>query len=329
MLKKHFVKILIGCLISVVLIYLTFRNIDFGKLILAIKDTKYYLLPITAALCGLTYVARSIRYYFIILPVKKTRLFENFPYTILGFFMNNIIPLRIGEVIRAKVTGERLGIPRSTTLATIVVERLMDIIVYVLFFFLIMNTLPFPPLVKKSFFICAVLFGIMLVVLFIISLHNAKALSVLSKFPLPLKLKTFILSLFDKFVGGLAILKSKKDFIISFLFSFLVWALESAALTIAAYACGVEISLLGGIFTIIIIGIAGIIPTAPGFLGAYEAAGLLALTSLGIADENAALACILIMHAIQLIVNFTLGAACIIKAKISLKDLFKFEEIGD
>ncbi|MDR1952837.1 MAG: flippase-like domain-containing protein [Elusimicrobiota bacterium] len=326
MFKKHFLKILLGCLISAVLIYLTFRNIDFPVLWGYIKDTKYYILILAAILSALTYAARSARYFFIILPIKKTRFFENFPYTVLGFFMNNIIPLRLGEVIRAKVTGERLKISRSSALATIVVERLMDIIVYVLFFFLIMNTLPFPVLIKRSFFICAAVFGIMLIVLFIVSIYDAKALKAISKFPLPLKLKELIVSLSNKFIDGLGILKSKKALATSFIFSFIVWIVESMSFIVVAYACGIQLSLIEGIFTVIIIGIAGIIPTAPGYLGAFEMAGLAALSVLGI-EENSALACILIYHAMQLIVNFTLGFSVIIFAKISLADLFKFDEI--
>jgi uncharacterized protein (TIRG00374 family) len=327
MFKKHFFKILAGCLISAFLIYLTFRNIDFTKLFDSIKNTKYHILIGGAVLSFLTYAARSLRYYFLILPIKKTRVFENFPYTVLGFFMNNVIPLRLGEFVRAKITGERLGISRSAALATIVVERLMDIIIYVSFFFILANFLPFPEVVKKSFIICSVIFGIMLIALFIIAIYDSKAVKALSKIPLPSKIKTLILSLINKFIDGLVILKSKKAFIISIFFSFAVWIIESLSLTVVAYSCGIEISLAGAIFTVIIIGIAGIIPTAPGYLGAFEMAGLAAFTVLGV-DENSALACILIYHAMQLLVNFTLGFSSIIKAKISYSDLFKFEDIG-
>jgi uncharacterized protein (TIRG00374 family) len=269
---------------------------------------------------------RSVRYFFIISPIKKTRLLENFPYTVLGFFMNNIIPLRLGEVIRAKVTGERLKISRSTALATIVVERLMDIIVYILFFFLIMNTLPFPELVKNSFYICAVLFGVILVVLYVVSIFDSKALNVISKFPLPMKLKQFVISVSNKFLDGLTILKSKKALITSFSFSFVVWIIESFSFIVVAYSCGIILTPIEGIFTVIIVGIASIIPTAPGYLGAVEMAGLAALTVLGI-EENLALAAIIISHVMQLLVNFILGFSSVIYAKISFKDLFNFEEI--
>jgi uncharacterized protein (TIRG00374 family) len=191
-----------------------------------------------------------------------------------------------------------------------------------------MNFLPFPPFIKNSFIICAIVFGLLFIVLLALALSGDKALNILSKLPLPLKIKDIVLSLSDKFIGGLSILKSKKALISSFLMSFMVWVIESMAFMMAAYACGIQISLIGAIFAVIIIGISGIIPTAPGYIGAFEFAGSLALRILGV-DEHLALACVLIYHAIGLTVNFILGFSSVIWAKISFNDLFKFEEIGD
>ena len=101
------------------------------------KNADYYILILGVIIYAFTYFLRSIRYYFMLLPVKKTGVLRNFPYTMLGFFMNNVVPLRLGEVIRAKVTGERLGVSRSSVFGTIVIERLIDVIIFVLFFFVI------------------------------------------------------------------------------------------------------------------------------------------------------------------------------------------------
>ncbi|AKL97846.1 lysylphosphatidylglycerol synthase transmembrane domain-containing protein [Endomicrobium proavitum] len=332
MLKKHFFKILAGVIISSALIYLTFRNIDFTATFDTIKKANCVLLLLAAALYAFTYILRSIRYYFMILPIKQTRVFENLPYTILGFFMNNIIPLRIGELVRAKITGERLKISRSSILATIVVERLFDIIIFVASFFVIMLVMPFPEIIKKSFYVCAVVFGIGLVILFLITKHEKKALQLVSKLPLPHRIKNLVSELFDKFTGGLATLKKPSAFLISFLMSALIWLTESAVLVIAAYAFGINLPhvILGGLFTVIIIGIGAIVPTAPGYIGAFEYFGsnLALIQGLSI-EASKAVACILTYHFIQIGVIFILGSASIVKTKISFNDLFKFAKIED
>ncbi|MDR1196467.1 MAG: flippase-like domain-containing protein [Endomicrobium sp.] len=328
MFKKHFVKILIGCLFSAVLIFLTLRQVNFKESFELIKNANYFILLPGVLIYVLTYILRGIRYYFMLLPVKKTRLFQNFPYTILGFFMNNIIPLRIGELIRAKVTGERLQISRSSVFGTIVIERLMDVIIFVLLFFVIMAVLPFPDFIKNSFYISGIVFGAALFILFLISKNKIKASAVMSKIPMPAKIKNLALELLNKFAGGLIILRKPGIFSAAVLVSILIWVSESLFLVITAYACGISISVIGGIFVVIIIGIGAIIPTAPGYIGAFEFMGVTALSALSV-DKDAAFACIAIYHFLQLMTIFTLGIFSILKEKISFVDLFKFSKIEE
>lgn len=326
MFKKHFFKIILGFLFSIALIYLTLRQIDFRKSLELIQNANYYVLIPGALIYAFTYLLRSLRYYFMILPIKKTALFENFPYTMLGFFMNNIIPLRLGEIIRAKVTGERLGISRSSILGTIVVERLIDMIIFVLFFFVIMIMLPFPDFIKNSFYICGIVFGLCLILLMAISINENKAKEIVSKIPMPSRIKNFVIVIFEKFTGGLVMLRKPGVFFTSFFVSVLIWVFESLFLVIVAYSCAIDLSLLGGIFVVIIIGIGAILPTAPGYIGAFEFMGVTGLAALGI-DKDAAFACIAIYHFLQLMVIFSLGFFSMIKMKISFSDLFKFEKI--
>ncbi|MDR0485497.1 MAG: flippase-like domain-containing protein [Elusimicrobiota bacterium] len=321
---KHIWKILLGCLFSALLIYFTLKQIDFKTSMEYAKSANYTVLIVAALIYVLTYVARSVRFCFLIMPIKKTPLFKNFPYTVLGFFMNNLIPLRIGEFIRAKVTGERLGISRSASLAAIVVERLLDITIFILFFFAVMYFLPFPDFIAKSFYLCAFIFGGLFIVLWGLAMRKEKTINLICKIPMPAKIKNLLLQTADKFISGLDVLKSKKIFVCSFAFSIAVWIIESSSLMIAASACGFNISLAGAAFTVIIIGIGAIIPTAPGFVGAFEFMGVAALSALGI-DKDQAFSCIIVYHFIQLTVIATLGLSSIFLTRISFKDLFKFE----
>jgi uncharacterized protein (TIRG00374 family) len=256
--------------------------------------------------------------------IKKTPLCKNFAYTVLGFFMNNLIPLRIGEFIRAKVTGERLGISRSASFAAIVVERLLDITIFILFFFAVMYFLPFPDFIAKTFYLCAFIFGGIFIVLWALAMRKEKTINLICKIPMPAKIKNLLLQIADKFISGLDVLKDKKVFICSFLFSILVWLIESSSIMIVGHAFGLNISLAGAAFTVIIIGIGAIIPTAPGFVGAFEFMGITALAALGIGKDQA-FSCIIVYHFIQLLVIAVLGLSSIFLTRISFKDLFKFE----
>jgi len=323
MFKKHFFKILAGICVSIVLIWLTLRQIDIKKSFELIAGVKYFVLIPAILVYVFTYILRSVRYYYILLPLKKTKVLDNFPYTIIGFFANNIIPLRLGELIRAKITGERLHVSRSSALATIVIERLFDVIIFVLFFFLIVTVMSFPEFIKKSFYILTFVFFICLSSLYIMLTHKNKALKVLSKMPISSIVESLITVFLNRFTGGLAVLKKPSILIKSFIFSGILWITEALFVVIVAYACGIHISILGGIFTVIIVGMGGIIPTAPGYFGAFELMGVLALSTLSV-DKDLAFICTAICHFLQLVIIFTLGGLCVLKTKITFSDLFKF-----
>lgn len=323
MFKKHFFKILAGICVSIILICLTLRQIDIKKSFELIAGVKYFVLIPAILVYVFTYILRSVRYYYILLPLKKTKVLDNFPYTIIGFFANNIIPLRLGELIRAKITGERLHVSRSSALATIVIERLFDVIIFVLFFFLIVTVMSFPEFIKKSFYILTFVFFICLSTLYIMLTHKNKALKVLSKMPISSVVESLITVFLNRFTGGLAVLKKPSILIKSFIFSGILWITEALFVVIVAYACGIHISILGGIFTVIIVGMGGIIPTAPGYFGAFELMGVLALSTLSV-DKDLAFICTAICHFLQLVIIFTLGGLCVLKTKITFSDLFKF-----
>ncbi|MDR2818221.1 MAG: flippase-like domain-containing protein [Endomicrobium sp.] len=323
MFKKHFFKILAGICVSIILIWLTLRQIDIKKSFELIAGVKYFVLIPAILVYVFTYILRSVRYYYILLPLKKTKVLDNFPYTIIGFFANNIIPLRLGELIRAKITGERLHVSRSSALATIVIERLFDVIIFVLFFFLIVTVMSFPEFIKKSFYILTFVFFICLSALYIMLTHKNKALKVLSKMPISSVVESLITVFLNRFTGGLAVLKKPSILIKSFIFSGILWITEALFVVIVAYACGIHISILGGIFTVIIVGMGGIIPTAPGYFGAFELMGVLALSTLSV-DKDLAFICTAICHFLQLVIIFTLGGLCVLKTKITFSDLFKF-----
>jgi uncharacterized protein (TIRG00374 family) len=328
MFKKHFFKIIMGIAISIILIYLTLRQIDFNKSWLLIRSVNYWLLIPALAIYLFTYVLRAVRYYFILSPLKKTKILENFPYTVVGFFAKNIVPLRLGEFIRAKITGLYLKISVSSAFATIVIERLFDIMMFVLFFFLIFVFMPFPDIVEKSFYILFSIGVLSFIVLYVIIIYENNVIKLVSKMSIPEKIKSFIFNFFNKFASGLIILKKPIILFNTLILSVIVWLSEAVTLIVIAYACGIKLSILGAIFTIIIIGIGSIVPTMPGYFGTYELMGVLSLSSLGL-DKDLAFTCIAISHSVTLIGVFSLGFVCIVKTKLSLADLFKFAKAKD
>ncbi|MDR3071379.1 MAG: flippase-like domain-containing protein [Endomicrobium sp.] len=326
MLKKNFMKISLGIFVSGVFMCLILRHINLRNSLEFIGNINYFAFIPAVFIYAFTYILRSVRYYFIILPLKKTCIMANFPYTVLGFFANNVLPLRLGELIRAKTTGERFSISRASALATIVMERIFDVFALALLFFVTIFFMSFPEFIKKSFYILTTCLVICLVLFYIMLTYEKKILTILSKISLAKIIKLVMTKFVHKFTTGLIVLKNPTILIKIFIISVIIWIVEALCLVVVAYACGIQLSILGAIFTVIIIGVGAVIPAAPGYFGAFELMGVLALYTIGI-DKNIGFACTVIYHLLQLIVIFILGFACMIKIKFSFSNLFKFSKI--
>jgi uncharacterized membrane protein YbhN (UPF0104 family) len=179
---------------------------------------------------------------------------------------------------------------------------------------------------RKIFYSLIGFFIICLGMIYFILINEYKISNILSKIFLPIPVKVFIIEFINKFTSGLLILKTPMVLSKSFIVSVVLWIFEILFLIIVACSCNVQLSIVSAIFTVIIIGIGSIIPTAPGYFGAFEFMGILALSVVSV-NRDVAFICISIYHFLQLMVIFILGFICIIKTKLSFSDLFKFGKI--
>ena len=77
---------------------------------------------------GLTFVLRALRWQYILAPLGETHFSNAFQATVIGFAASFLLPARAGEVIRPLLLARREGLPATATFATIILERLMDMV---------------------------------------------------------------------------------------------------------------------------------------------------------------------------------------------------------
>lgn len=127
-LDKKTIVFLFGIIISAVCSWLFIRKVEWSSLNRAFTEAKYiYVLP-TIVIIFVSYYVRAIRWAWLIAPVKKVSLLNLFSVTIIGFMANNVLPARVGELIRPIMIGKRENIRLSTVAATVITERVFDIL---------------------------------------------------------------------------------------------------------------------------------------------------------------------------------------------------------
>ena len=122
---KHTLRILLITAILFGSLWYALRDVEWSKLWPAITEANFFWTFMVAAVVMLAHLARAERWRFFIADGRKIRLGNAFSATVIGYFMNNIIP-RSGEFVRPWTLARREGHSTSALLATVVVERILD-----------------------------------------------------------------------------------------------------------------------------------------------------------------------------------------------------------
>ncbi len=326
---KRRVYFLIGLLISAVLIWFLFQKIDFFKLKLALQQANYWWFVPTIILIFTTMYLRAFRWKEMLAPIKGVPFSKLLAATCVGFMANNVLPLRMGEFVRAySLSSQDKGITKSASLATIFVERMVFDLVALLVIF--GGVLTFSKSlggqindqITFGIYLAMVIAFIGLISMIIISLHPEKTSSYLTRymFFLPTGAKELIRSIFLKFARGVEFLRNVKRVVSVTLQTLLIWILMGVSNYFVFEAFGFKLPLDAAFVLLVIVSISILIPSSPGFVGVYHAGVVWSLEIYGI-EREAALSCAIALHAVQYLVVTFMGFYYLKKEHLSLKEL--------
>ena len=130
----------LGVLVSVVALYFALRGVDWSAAGEAFQDARYpLLLPALAAMLAALFF-RSVRWRLLFYPEPSLKQGTFFGVLNVGYMVNNLLPLQVGDLARAYLLGELQGLSKARAFSTVVVERIVDVLVL---FALLVILMPF------------------------------------------------------------------------------------------------------------------------------------------------------------------------------------------
>jgi glycosyltransferase 2 family protein len=312
--------------LTAVFLALAVRNVDLAAVgrEVAAADPRY-LLP--AAVCTMTgYLLRSLRWQIILHPLYRVPYRAVFSVLMLGFATNNILPARLGEVVRAYLLGSRAGVPRSLSLATIVVERVFDGLTLLLLMAVALQVAPVPLENDRLRLVEVASVGIFagavvgLVGLLILQKRAVALIGWLAR-PLPARVAGRLTTMADTFITGLGCLRHPGVVLRAGLCSLLVWGAEAAsyAWVAAAFNLGLapaqQVSAI--LFLVVFVNLGIMIPSAPGYIGTFQFFARLALTAFAVSAERA-VGLAVVSHGMQYVLVTGIGLVLLWRQHLSL-----------
>ncbi|MFH0714456.1 MAG: lysylphosphatidylglycerol synthase transmembrane domain-containing protein [Candidatus Diapherotrites archaeon] len=319
--KKRYV---LSWILSIALIAYILYSADLVKVAQTISriDMRIWLLVCGVYLFG--FVFRAIRSQWIVRPISKLGFLESFHLVNIGFLANNILPARLGEFVRAYALAKRKAIGKLQALSTILVERLLDGIILLAGFAIAVVWTASKAVQSYSIYLIipVILFALAMLFLAFPEKFYKLFFPLLKKFPF--KERKIRKRFNDIVAGGKVFRTGWKENAKVWASSALVWAIEVALFGGMCYVLGIYLTLPEALLLATFVGLSTLIPSAPGFLGTYEAAFVIVLTGLGFPADQA-VAAAFVTHFSQYIIIAVLGMLALHGLGLNFKNLSESE----
>lgn len=325
----------LGIAISVFFIYFAFRGQKFGDIKDALSSANlWWVIPALALYFAGVWV-RAVRWRILLRPVVAVNSRELFPIVVIGYMANNVLPLRTGEIVRAFTLQRQRQVPMTSSLATIAVERIFDGLTMLGFMLAATAFVSFTSQLRHLAIVAFVVFAVLLIGLFALTLGGSfvDRLLQLVLGPLPTTLADRVEGMVESFLGGLAVLKNRRDLLLVAGTSLLAWSLEASMYFTLARGFSQQLRDVMGIpETLLTTGVANmatLIPSSPGYIGQFEYGVKLVVSgALGV-SESEALAYAIFVHAVLLFPITILGVIEWSRRQMSFKTIQNLPKSAD
>jgi len=292
----------LGVAVSGASLYWAFRDVNLRDVLGQMARANWWLLIGVSLPSQLIAVwLRALRWRHLTDPIAPIGTGPLFRATAVGFMANNLFPLRIGELLRAWYLARETGTDAAAMLATVILERVIDTVTFVFLAGMLLLSMgarsgPSPELMM--FGIPPLLVAAVLPIVFMVSLRvsperTTRLVRVCTQWALPSWVTDRIEELLRRFADGLGSIRGGVHLVWILLHSIAIWFVFSmipfaAAIAAMGIDLGGAVRLVEAAYaTLVAVGLAVSLPSAPGFFGLYHTACRLALDLFGVPHDQA------------------------------------------
>lgn len=314
----------IGGLFTLVSLYVAFRGTNFGEVLASLKDVgPLWAFPVLGGTM-LSIWIRAYRWKVMLTPVKEISTSKTYVATMIGFMANNVLPMRLGELVRAYSIGRISGISKSSAFATIVVERGFDLFAVLLFLGVMLLRHSFSTWVRVAGYTAL---GVCVAMFVAMGLFHWKREATVRGFgrmmrrlPAPIALRAQ--DLLQRFLDGLEVLSKGHHLVWIVFLSILTWLAMALGFYFCGLAFGLELPWDASIVMVVVCSLAVMLPSGPGFVGTFEVGARYGLAIFKV-PENLAMSYALFYHAVQFVPITLLGLYHLWRENFSLNKAVK------
>lgn len=315
---KRILFTLLGFAVSGAALYFVFSgNFDFRKILAGVNRIR--VIPLILSVVFYWWGVIIIRAYLVrhlMRSVGNVTVSTAYRYICIGFLVNNVLPLRMGEGARIAGIAKRSNISIAASAGGLVLERLLDLTMAAFIGIMAVQLAPIPAGVRMGIFGSAAGLMVLLVVLGLMAKRGIQETDSLRYG----RLTRFIWNIIVRFTAGFGGIGSMQSLLLTIVMAVLIWAMAVGTLVLRLMAFDLQPSLPTALVLMASISLGISVPSAPSGVGVYHWLAAHSLILMGLSDELA-FSFAFFCHFVDFASSSIWGAVCAVLEGVGLSDL--------
>lgn len=320
--RKGNIITIAGFLVSIVLLYFALRDIKFHEIVKTLEKANPLLIPVPLFFIITAVVLCSFRWAR--LTGSGVRFRDTFAALMIGLFVNNVLPARIGEVARAYVISKKRALSFTYCFSTVLLDRFFDLTGLLLLAFVFFPEENLPAAVSRSMYALIALLIVCIGCLILLSrerfANKIAGMSARIRRPLLSKLADRVLQIQE----NLKRINSPFNLILLVAISFCTWFSMTVALYIVTLMLGIEIDFRVVPFVCALLNMGLTIPSSPGYVGVYQFLLVYLLAIFGV-PKHEGFTISIVYHAMWFVPYTVIGFIYLLKEHLKIREIRKLE----
>jgi uncharacterized protein (TIRG00374 family) len=323
------IQLLVLVAVSAVLLWFAFRGTNWGAVGGALASARPGWIVLVMAAGVLSVFVRAVRWRILLRPVGDAPIYAALSATAIGFGATAVFPFRLGEVLRPILLSRNSRIPMSAAFSSVLLERLLDVLLIVTWFFLLLQVYPLPENLRQVARGAGLLFGLAFALLILVSQQRARAEALLEWFLARLspRVGDVIRPLAVSLLDGLGALRDLRTVGLVLLYSVAIWGIITTTFLFSFFSLGIVLPYLpAALATVVLVAFTVAFPQLPGFVGGWQYGCRLALESTFGVDIDVVVAYSLLTWATQMAVSLGTAGFFLARGNLSIRQMRSMAE---
>jgi uncharacterized protein (TIRG00374 family) len=333
-------QVVVGLILAAILLYLFFRQADLAAVGAHLRHADYALVGLACVLALLSMVQRAWRWHYLMAPLKRISLGPLLSCTFMGWAVTGLLPGRLGEVARAVLLGRRENVSKTATFATVVLERIFDLLTVLLMLAIYLVFFPLPTGLDSDgqAVIAAMRLTGLLAMLGVVAgvltavgaqLWPRRAESMMRRFLglFPDRFASKLGKFGRNFLDGFAGIGQPRLLAAIFLNSLAVWGLILLSYYVLFRAFDLNLPFYA-VLPLVVILVVGVLVPTPAAVGSFHKAAQIGLATLWGVPNDLAISYAIISHAVAFLPVTLVGVALWSRAGLSMGSIQSLDGDG-